>query len=179
MGDWYKELKKLDGQQCLTLTQNRPATMCVSDGGVTIKYRSERTLLIGWALLARAYSDKVCVVGLSAEPPRVVAEILGPALVGSVAPEGVRIAPDLVTPAGKRGVLDVAARAKEMGAGAIVLACGAMSTAGIAPLIGREYGIPTIDPVVACGLFAWQALEVAAPARQQGGRISDELQADH
>lgn len=141
---------------------------CCADPAVPEMRRRLRIPVIGAgsavASLARAYSHKVCVVGLSAEPPRVVTEILGPALVGSVAPEGVRIAPDLVTPAGKRGVLDVAARAKEMGAGAIALACGAMATAGVAPLIAREYGIPTVDPVVACGLFAWHALAVAAHA---------------
>lgn len=38
------------------------------------------------------------------------------------------------------------------------LACGAMATAQVAPLIAREHGIQTFDPVVACGLFARYAL---------------------
>jgi hypothetical protein len=40
MIDWYNELKRLNGQKCYTVTQNKPATTSIDDIGVTIVYPS-------------------------------------------------------------------------------------------------------------------------------------------
>ena len=44
MTDLYSELKKKNGQDCFTLTQNKPAKMYVDDFKVTIVYPTENTL---------------------------------------------------------------------------------------------------------------------------------------
>ncbi len=135
---------------------------CCADPAVASLRQTLRIPVIGAgsavATAARAYTDRICVLGLTGEPPDVIARILGSSMVAYLVPSGVRIAPDLVTAEGRQSVLDTVARARELGVGAIALACGAMATSGVAPLIAKEYGIPTIDPVVACGLFASHAL---------------------
>ena len=54
MTDLYSELKKLNGRQCFTLTQNRPARMYVDDQKVTIVYPSGNTAKIPRAMVMEA-----------------------------------------------------------------------------------------------------------------------------
>ena len=54
MKNWYSELKKLNGQKCYTLTQDRPATMYIDDNGVTIVYPSGNSLLLPRSMITEA-----------------------------------------------------------------------------------------------------------------------------
>jgi len=55
MNDWYDELKKLDGHNCYTLTQDKPAVMHVDDLGVTVEYPSGGSTRLSRELLNIAY----------------------------------------------------------------------------------------------------------------------------
>ncbi len=50
----YSELKKLNGQKCFTLTQNKPATMYVDDWKVTILYPSGNTVVLPRSMVEEA-----------------------------------------------------------------------------------------------------------------------------
>jgi hypothetical protein len=54
MSDLYRELKKLNGQKCFTLTQNKPATMYVDDDKVMIVYPTGNTLDIPRSMIMEA-----------------------------------------------------------------------------------------------------------------------------
>ncbi|MFY9321285.1 MAG: aspartate/glutamate racemase family protein, partial [Bacillota bacterium] len=104
-----------------------------------------------------ALSKDLAVLGLTEDPPKIVSDILGPSLLAASKPGGVKTTLDLMTPEGKKSVLEEAARLKAKGAKALVLACTGMATIGAAKFVGKELGIMAIDPVIAAGLFAWYA----------------------
>ena len=54
MEDFYNELKKMSGQKCFTLTQDKPAIMEVDDTKVTIIYPNGNSLNIPRSMFTEA-----------------------------------------------------------------------------------------------------------------------------
>lgn len=111
------------------------------------------------ALLARGLGGAVGVLGITEEPPRAMAEVLGDCLLAAKRPDGVRTTLDLLQPEGRERVLQAAWELKEKGADILALACTGMSTIGIAPVIRERVGIRVVDPVSAAGFLAWYAVK--------------------
>lgn len=55
MDDLFSELKKLDGHNCFTLSQDKPARMHVDDFGVTIEYPTGGKIRLSRDILEEAY----------------------------------------------------------------------------------------------------------------------------
>ncbi|MDP2948448.1 MAG: aspartate/glutamate racemase family protein [Chloroflexota bacterium] len=103
------------------------------------------------AAVALTFGLPVGVLSLTAEVPPRMARILGSHLLHSLCPASVRTTLDFLTPEGRAVTLQVGRTLRERGAGVICLACTGMSTAGFAPVLRRELGVPVVDPVLAAG----------------------------
>ena len=55
MNDWFSDLKKLDGKNCFTLSQDKPAIMHINDAGVIIEYPTGGRTKIPRSMLDEAY----------------------------------------------------------------------------------------------------------------------------
>lgn len=104
------------------------------------------------AALALAWGSKVAVLGITAEEPPVIRQILKERLLLYSRPQGIRSTRDLQTTWGREAVLQAARACREAGADVMALACTGMATAGFAPMLRRELNLPVIDPVAAAGL---------------------------
>ena len=107
--------------------------------------------------LARTYGERTGVIGITEYAPEPYKELLGERLINLGCPENVGCTLDLLSEAGRQGVLRQALELKKQGADSIALACTGMSTIGIAGELERACDIPVIDPVMAEGLFAYYA----------------------
>ncbi|KWX85014.1 hydantoin racemase [Paenibacillus riograndensis] len=119
------------------------------------------------AHVAMAYSARVGVLTILKEVPPLIRSILGEAYVGMDRPDGVRATLDLNTPAGRAGALTAAARLKERGAEAIVLACTGFATIGLAAELEEKLGIRALDPILSLGAMAASAASLPEPRRGQ------------
>ena len=108
--------------------------------------------------LALTYGEKIGVLNLTEETPKVIRKVLGVNLIAEDHPYGVANTLDLMTEKGREEAINAAKRLKEKGAEVIVLGCTGMSTIKIAPILEEEVGIPVIDPVIASGAMALHAL---------------------
>ena len=70
-------------------------------------------------------------------------------------PEGVDSTLDLMTPEGRKQVINSGKNLKEKGAEVIAIACTGLATIGVAKELEEATGLPVIDPVLAEGLFAY------------------------
>lgn len=107
--------------------------------------------------LAQSYGQKAGIIGITDYAPEPYAEILKDRMINLGKPDNVNCTLDLMTEAGRDGVIKLAHKLKERGADSIALACTGMSTIRIAKVIEDACGIPVIDPVMAEGLFAYYA----------------------
>jgi Asp/Glu/hydantoin racemase len=110
------------------------------------------------ALLAMGLGERVGVIGITDETPKIMKKVLKGFLFEESRPAGVSTTLDLMTPEGKESVLIEAHRLKSEGVDVLALACTGMSTVSLAPEIRRETGLRVIDPVSAEGFFMWAAL---------------------
>lgn len=135
---------------------------CADDPAVEVLNRKLSIPVIGagrsTALLAMGLGEKVGVIDITDETPKIMKKVLKGFLLKEVRPEGVSTTLDLMTLEGRKAVLKEAALLKEEGVEVIALACTGMSTVSLAPEIRRETGLPVIDPVSAEGFFMWAAL---------------------
>jgi len=106
------------------------------------------------AHMALAIGKKVGVMGITADVPAVMKELLGSLLVCSTRPEGVTNTTDLLTPTGREKAVVAARSLIQQGAEVIVFACTGFSTIGLADVLRKELKVPVIDAVEAEGLFA-------------------------
>mgnify|MGYP001777451224 FL=1 len=107
------------------------------------------------AALARRWGPRAGVLGITDYAPDPYAEMFGENLINLGRPDHVASTLDLMTEAGRQGVLDLGRRLKAAGAQSIALACTGMSTVGMAPRLQEAVGLPVVDPVLAEGLFAY------------------------
>lgn len=134
---------------------------CAADPGVQQARKVLDIPVIG-AGSAAAYTaltlgSDIAALGITADVPVAMADILGPNLVGVAKPVGVETTVDLMKPQGEQAALEAAMQLKEKGAKVLVLACTGLSTIGAAAVINEKLGIKVVDPVIASGLFAWYA----------------------
>ena len=107
--------------------------------------------------LAQSYGQKVGIIGITDYAPEPYKAILEDHMINLGRPSNVSCTLDLLTEAGRSGVIELAHKLKAQGADSIALACTGMSTIRIAKIIEKACGLPVIDPVMAEGLFAYYA----------------------
>lgn len=129
---------------------------CAADPGVR-QLQAELSLpVVGagapGAALALVWGSNVGVLGITAEAPAVMRNILKEQLLIYSRPQGIRSTWDLQTSWGREAVFQAARSCRAAGADVIALACTGMATAGFAAVLRRELNIPVVDPVAAAGL---------------------------
>lgn len=103
--------------------------------------------------LALKYGSRIGVLGITDYAPQAYRRMV-PDKIILARPEGVHSTLDLMTPEGRKNILETGMKLKEQGAEVLALACTGLATIGIAGDLERETGLPVIDPVMAEGLFA-------------------------
>jgi Asp/Glu/hydantoin racemase len=105
-----------------------------------------------------ALGNRIGVLNLNEETPKVISSLLGKRLIGATSPEGVQTTLDLMTPGGKTAAVKAANKLVQMGADVIVMACTGYATISLAPVLRKEIKIPIVDPVEAAGLITNEVL---------------------
>ena len=113
-------------------------------------------------MIGMALGNRIGVLNLNEETPRVISSLLGKSLVGATSPEGVSTTLDLMTPAGKTAAVKAAGSLVQMKADAIVMACTGYATISLAPVLRKEIKIPIVDPIEASGLITHEVLRYRA-----------------
>ncbi|MGB9867571.1 MAG: aspartate/glutamate racemase family protein, partial [Bacillota bacterium] len=135
---------------------------CAGDPGVAEAQEEVDIPVIGAgraaASIALSLGGRVGVLGITERAPDAMVEVLGPAMVAYVQPEGVSTTLDLMREEGKASAINAASLLKQQGAQVIVLACTGLSTIGAAQAIAEATGLKVVDPVVAEGLVAYYAV---------------------
>lgn len=135
---------------------------CAGDPGVAEARREIGIPVIGAgraaAGVALSLGGRVGVLGITAEPPEAMRDVLGPAVVAYVRPEGVATTLDLMADKGRESAVRAALWLKDRGVEVIALACTGLSTMGAAKAIAGATGLRVVDPVVAEGLLAFYAV---------------------
>jgi Asp/Glu/hydantoin racemase len=130
---------------------------CAADPGLTEVRRAVRIPVVGAgsavAAVALNLGERVGVLGITDQPPRPVARVLGDRLAACVRPAGVTTTRHLMEPDGQQRALEAARELVTAGADTIALACTGLVTIGMAPILQRELGIPVVDAVIAGGLM--------------------------
>ncbi len=129
---------------------------CCSDPGVKESRSRVKIPVIGagaaCASVALGMGSKVGVIGIEAEIPGPMREILQDRLFDYVRPEGINTTLDLYGEQGQKRVIRAAGAMKEKGCDVIALGCTGISTTRIHKIISGQIGIPVIDPVLAAGV---------------------------
>lgn len=136
---------------------------CAADPGLA-ELRAQLPVPVvgaGRAAAALATADRVGVLGITAEVPGAVADLLGDRLVADIVPAGVQDTTDLLTAQGRAAALQACAELKAAGAQCILFACTGLTTIGLRPEVVSEIGLPVIDAVLAAGSIL-QHLEIFA-----------------
>lgn len=103
------------------------------------------------ASLALTYGERVGVLKITEEVPRIIRKILGSHLVAEERLENVRNAIDLMSEAGRAESINALRRLLKHDVEVIVLACTGFTTIGFKKLARGVTSIPIIDPVIAAG----------------------------
>jgi len=139
---------------------------CAADPAVEDLRKVLRIPVIGAGSAAvgvgMALGNRIGVLNLNEETPRVISSLLGKSLIRATSPEGVRTTLDLMTPAGKTAALKAANSLVQIGADSIVMACTGYATISLAPVLRKEVKIPIVDPVEAAGLITQEVLRYRA-----------------
>ena len=107
------------------------------------------------AALSLKYGSKVGILGIVDYAPKAYLRMIPDNIHKLIKPEGVESTLDLMTPSGRENCIRAAKELKDAGCEVIALGCTGLGTIGIAKEIEEKVGIPTIDPVLAEGLFAY------------------------
>ncbi|MDW8063723.1 MAG: AroM family protein [Candidatus Caldarchaeum sp.] len=121
------------------------------------------------AALALTTADRVGVLNLVEETPRVVRDVLGRRLVAEESPKNVRNTLDLMTDWGSRAAVEALERLLSMKVDAVVLACTGYTTIGFKQSVQNQVSIPVFDAVVASGAAALSLL-------RQRNKVSHDVQ---
>lgn len=110
------------------------------------------------AAVSRTLGDSVGVLTITDDVPDPVARGLQDHCLTWAKVEGVETTLDLKEEDIVARAINAAKDMKNQGCGVIALACTGFSTIGVAPKIGREVGIPVVDPVLAAGSIAYHLM---------------------
>ena len=150
---------------------------CCDDPGVRELRQQIKTPIIGAGsavcALALSLGTRTGIIGITDYAPRPYREMLGEQMINLGSPENVSCTLDLLTVAGRQGVISQALELKRRGADVIALACTGMGTIGIASELEEACGLPVIDPVMAEGLFAYYACLRGRPFRGRRASPAD------
>lgn len=146
-----KELKK--GVEAIIVS-------CVADPAVKELKEILSTPVIGagesLAAVSRVLGGSVGVITITNNIPDPVRRGLGKHYLTWKKVEGVESTLDLK--GSYKSTLNAARHLKKQGSNVIALACTGFSTIGVAPEIGKELGIPVVDPVLAAGSIAYNLM---------------------
>jgi len=147
------------GKELIRMNVDALIVSCAADPGVRELREIVHVPVIGAgsasACLALGISNRIGVLTLTGETPRVIREILGNNLVAEASPQGVKTTLDLMRKENEKYIFEAAIQLKREKCNIILLACTGFSTIGISSKIHKLTGIPVVDPVTAAGLFAW------------------------
>lgn len=136
---------------------------CAADPGVKELREKVSIPVIGAgsasAHIAASISDRIGVLTLTNEIPRIVSEVLNDKIRAWTSPAGVKNTLDLMKSNMRGKIIEAAISLVEKNCEAILLACTGFSTIKIADEIRNAVSIPVIDPVVASGAIAWMLLK--------------------
>jgi len=110
------------------------------------------------AAVSRTLGGSVGVLTITNEVPDPVARGLQDHCRSWVKLEGVETTLDLKENDIVARTINAANDLKNQGCDVIALACTGFSTIGVAPKIGREVGIPVVDPLLAAGSIAYHLM---------------------
>jgi Asp/Glu/hydantoin racemase len=135
---------------------------CAGDPGVSELKKELPIPVIGagesLAHVSRTLGNSVGVITITDGVPDVVKRELGKDLLCWKKVEGVKTGLDLELEASYENTLNAARQLVMQGSNVIALACTGFSTIGIAPEIGKELGLPVVDPVLAAGSMAYNLM---------------------
>ncbi|RLE54064.1 MAG: hydantoin racemase [Candidatus Methanomethylicota archaeon] len=138
---------------------------CAADPGVEDLRSKLKIPVIGAgsasAHLALGIADRIGVITISMEVPKVIEDILVDKLIAKATPKNVKTTLDLMKKENEKYILEAALQLKRKECNAIILACTGFSTIRISSKISRKTGVTVIDPVIAAGLFAWYSTLIA------------------
>lgn len=130
---------------------------CCSDPGVKESRNKVKIPVIGagsaCASIALGMGNRVGVIGIEAEIPKPMREILQGKLFDYIRPDGIKTTLDLYDEKGQEKIIKTAGAMKEKGCDVIALGCTGISTTRIHKIIGELLDIPVIDPVLAAGVI--------------------------
>ena len=135
---------------------------CAGDPGVS-ELRKELSIpIIGagesLARVSRTLGSSVGVITIRDDVPDIVKRELGEDFLCWKKVEGVKTGLDLELEASYENTLNASKQLVRQGSNVIALACTGFSTMGIAPEIGKELGVPVVDPVLAAGSMAYNLM---------------------
>ncbi|MGI6628920.1 MAG: aspartate/glutamate racemase family protein [Bacillota bacterium] len=135
---------------------------CADDPGLNLSRQTVTLPVIGageaTALVARAFGQKVGVIGIGTSIPQGMKQVLGSSLVHYLVPEGVTTTNDLLKTKSQSSIIEAGLQLKKAGAGLLALACTGLSTIGSAVPLKKATGLRVIDPVSAAGLMAYYSV---------------------
>lgn len=135
---------------------------CAADPAVDETRKALKIPVIGAgsavASLSLAYGNRIGVLNMAEETPKIVKKILGEHLVAEDKPRGVKNTLDLMTNWGMTAAEEALKRLVEHEIDAIVLACTGYSTIGFAKIAKRITNVPVLDPVIAAGAITLSIL---------------------
>jgi Hydantoin racemase len=130
---------------------------CCSDPGVKESRNKVNVPVIGagsaCASVALGMGDRVGVIGIEAEIPKPMREILQDKLFDYIRPDDIKTTLDLYDKKGQEKIMKTAGAMKEKGCDVIALGCTGISTTRIHRKISGLFDIPVIDPVLAAGVI--------------------------
>ncbi|MCF8884342.1 MAG: aspartate/glutamate racemase family protein [Aigarchaeota archaeon] len=136
---------------------------CAGDPAVAEARRIFKIPIIGAgsasASLALAYGERVGVIKITEEVPKIIRKILGPHLIAEERPENVRNVVDLMSEEGRIESINALRRLLKYDVEVIVLACTGFTTIGFKKIAKEITSIPIIDPVIAAGSAAISILK--------------------
>jgi allantoin racemase len=130
---------------------------CANDPGVKELRGLMKMPVIGagsaTAALASVYGNRVGILGITHEVPRVMVDILSEKFVAYERPPGVEMTTDLGR--GSKALFAAANKLVAKGVDTLALGCTGYSTVGFSVSFQERLGIRVIDPVIASGLCAY------------------------
>lgn len=135
---------------------------CAGDPGLDMARESVSLPVIGageaTALVARAFGQRVGVLGIGPDIPEGMKRVLGTSLLDYVTPKDVSTTNDLLKTENQPLILEAGLELKARGAKIVALACTGLSTIGSTVSLRKATGLRVIDPVFTSGLLAYHAV---------------------
>ncbi|MEM0441355.1 MAG: aspartate/glutamate racemase family protein, partial [Candidatus Caldarchaeum sp.] len=103
------------------------------------------------ASLALTVADRVGVLNLTDETPRVIRDVLGSRIIAEESPQNVKNTIDLMSDWGKKAALDALEKMMKERVECIIFACTGYTTISFKKAVQKYASVPILDAVVAAG----------------------------